>query len=61
MIKDFEKEPTYSKIHIVFYRSLPKDLLEKIAKNENLVSRILSVKEMYFGLYFTDESVFHLN
>lgn len=62
LIEDFQSPNThYAKAHIFFTNRVPKDLMKKIAENQDLLSRIKTFKEIYLDFLSVEDNIFNLD
>lgn len=60
LISDFsdKKSPQYKKIHILFVSVLPSHLMEKLAKNQEIMSRLRSIFEFNQDFFAIESNIF---
>lgn len=63
LICDFsdKKSPQYKKMHLLLTNVLTPNLLEKIAKNQEIMSRLVSVFEFNQDFFLFDSNTFHFD
>lgn len=63
LIEDFQisSSPQYAKVHVFFTNRVPKDLMKKIAENQDLLNRIKTFKEIYLDFLSVEDNIFNLD
>ena len=63
ILEDFmnSQSPQYSAVHLFFTNRVPKDLMKKIAENQDLLSRVKTFKEIYLDFLCVEDQLFNLD